>query len=96
MASIPRSIALLTIFITVTTAFYIPELSPKTYQIDDPVTLYFNKIFSDKTQLPFAYADLPFLCDVKKGRDQWLNLGEVLRGDRISESSFKASAYSEF
>lgn len=51
------------------------------------VDVWFNKIFSDQTQLPFAYSDLPFVCpaagDAERGR---LNLGELFRGDRIVKS----------
>ncbi|KAG9285716.1 hypothetical protein G9A89_002283 [Geosiphon pyriformis] len=76
-------IFLLVLCIPLGTGFYIPGLSPKTFQYDEPVDLYVNKIFSDKTQLPFAYSDLPFVCPARKGGNRWLNLGEVLRGDRI-------------
>ncbi|CAG8512008.1 3589_t:CDS:10 [Paraglomus brasilianum] len=71
-------------------AFYVPGLSPKTFHDRDDVTLYVNKIFSDKTQLPFAYNDLPFVCVPEDGvKSSWMNLGEVLRGDRIANSVFE-------
>ncbi|CAG8439502.1 1799_t:CDS:10 [Ambispora gerdemannii] len=86
-------ILLLVLSITkLATGFYIPGLSPTTYEDGDTVPLFVNKIFSDKTQLPFAYSDLPFVCPVEKGGNRWLNLGEVLRGDRIELSKFKIKA----
>ncbi|KAG0230692.1 Transmembrane 9 super member 4 [Actinomortierella wolfii] len=73
------------------TAIYIPGLSPNTFKVGDKVPLYVNKIFSDKSPLPYAYADLPFVCDPpKNAKKTLLNLGEVLRGDRISSSNYEA------
>ena len=58
-----------------------------------------NKIFSDHTQLQYAYFDLPFVCPPSgkthggspfgSGKSISLNLGEVLRGDRIMTSDFE-------
>ena len=55
-----------------------------------------NKVFSDETQLQFPYFDLPFVCPptgtkhdgskIASGHSVSLNLGEVLRGDRIRNS----------
>lgn len=52
-----------------------------------------NKAYSDNTQLQYAYNDLPFVCPptghhrpgagLFSGQSISLNLGEVLRGDRI-------------
>lgn len=52
-----------------------------------------NKAYSDNTQLQYAYNDLPFVCPptgqhrpgagLFSGQSLSLNLGEVLRGDRI-------------
>lgn len=60
-----------------------------------------NKIFSDNTQLQYAYYDLPFVCPPTgqshggspfgSGRSVSLNLGEILRGDRIMTSDFQLS-----
>jgi hypothetical protein len=53
------------------------------------VELFYNKIFSERTQLPFAYADLPFSCAVDSPvthQRHGLNLGELFRGDRIVNS----------
>ena len=58
-----------------------------------------NKVYSDNTQLQYAYFDLPFVCPpsgnkrakaaLASGRSVSLNLGEVLRGDRITTSDFE-------
>jgi transmembrane 9 superfamily member 2/4 len=55
-----------------------------------------NKVYSDNTQLQYAYYDLPFVCPPTgtrrvgssfiSGQEISLNLGEVLRGDRIVTS----------
>ena len=56
-----------------------------------------NKVYSDSTQLQYAYYDLPFVCPpsgaqhggIASGRRVSLNLGEVLRGDRIMTSDYE-------
>ncbi|RUP50320.1 hypothetical protein BC936DRAFT_139642 [Jimgerdemannia flammicorona] len=71
-------------------AFYLPALSPTVYHDDQKVPLYVNKIFSDTTQLPYAYGDLRFVCQpTGEVHRTWLNLGEVLRGDRIISSDYE-------
>jgi transmembrane 9 superfamily protein 2/4 len=71
--------------------------SIRSYKDKGPVPLYTNKLTSPITELPFAYAELPFVCPPVKGgfgsnfgrRNIGLNLGEVLRGDRISTSDYE-------
>lgn len=73
--------------------------SIKSYQKDENIPLLVNKIYSDNTQLQFAYFDLPFVCPPtgnrhhdstwSSGQSLSLNLGEVLRGDRIKNSDFE-------
>lgn len=73
-----------------------PGWSIKSYKEGDRVPLLVNKVYSDNTQLQFAYYDLPFVCpptgqhkvaaDLLSGQSIPLNLGEVLRGDRIVTS----------
>lgn len=81
-------------------AFYVPGLSPNIFRDGDKVDLFVNKISSERTQLPYSYYDLPFVCgpndplhdgsDSSAGqRRKGLNLGEILRGDRISASDYK-------
>jgi transmembrane 9 superfamily member 2/4 len=58
-----------------------------------------NKVYSDNTQLQYAYYDLPFVCPPTgtrrsgssfiSGQEISLNLGEVLRGDRIVTSDIE-------
>ena len=70
--------------------------SIKSYEDDEPVPLHVNKVYSDNTQIQFAYYDLPFVCPptgkkhagFASGRSVSLNLGEVLRGDRIMTSDY--------
>ncbi len=81
---------LLTMLTPSTSAFYIPGLSPTVFRSGDRVPLYVNKIFSKKSPLPYAYADLPFVCaPPKDAKKALLNLGEVLRGYRISTSDYE-------
>lgn len=64
--------------------------SPTILRKGDPIPLYLNKIFSFKTQLPYAYDELSFICPTSTERSRpWLNLGQVMRGDRIVESDYK-------
>ncbi|KAI3534504.1 endomembrane protein 70 [Colletotrichum abscissum] len=77
-------------------AFYIPGWSIKSYKDGEQVPLLVNKVYSDNTQLQYAYYDLPFVCPptgqrkpgtgLLSGQSIPLNLGEVLRGDRIKTS----------
>lgn len=55
-----------------------------------------NKVYSDNTQLQYAYAELPFVCPSTgrrspgaSGATLSLNLGEILRGDRIILSDYE-------
>lgn len=69
------------------------------YSDNEPIPLLVNKIFSDHTQLQYAYFDLPFVCPPTgqkhgnspfgSGHSVSLNLGEILRGDRIMTSDFE-------
>ncbi|KAK1778589.1 hypothetical protein QBC45DRAFT_160142 [Copromyces sp. CBS 386.78] len=79
-------------------AFYIPGWSVKSYKEDEAIPLLVNKVYSDNTQLQYAYYDLPFVCPptgehkfggLLSGQSIPLNLGEVLRGDRIKVSDME-------
>ncbi|CAO3681732.1 unnamed protein product [Umbelopsis ramanniana] len=64
--------------------------SPTILNKGDPIPLYLNKIFSFKTQLPYAYSELNFICPTNTRTSRpWINLGQVMRGDRIVESDYK-------
>ncbi|KAK5948366.1 hypothetical protein OHC33_010540 [Knufia fluminis] len=99
----PRHPLLLSIWIcllaSLARAFYVPGYSIKSYKQDENIPLLVNKIYSDNTQLQYAYFDLPFVCPPTgskhhdsswaSGQSLSLNLGEVLRGDRIKNSDFE-------
>jgi hypothetical protein len=64
--------------------------SPTILNKGDPIPLYLNKVFSFKTQLPYAYNELSFICPTSaRASRPWINLGQVMRGDRIIESDYK-------
>ena len=79
--------------------FYVPGWSPHTYRDGDIVPLWLNKVSSERTHLPYAYAELSGVCKPTKATTVSLNLGEILRGavsrrlsltlgDRISKSDY--------
>ncbi|PHH86522.1 hypothetical protein CDD83_10109 [Cordyceps sp. RAO-2017] len=80
-------------------AFYIPGWSIKSHKEGVQVPLMVNKVYSDNTQIQYAYYDLPFVCPptgrhkaaggLLSGQSIPLNLGEVLRGDRIKASDME-------
>ncbi|CAI5755691.1 unnamed protein product [Candida verbasci] len=64
--------------------------SPNYYQFGDKVDLLTNKIESDKTQLPYSYHKLPFVCPPMDGaKPVHLSLGEIVKGDRIWQSGYE-------
>ncbi|KAI5955452.1 hypothetical protein KGF57_003584 [Candida theae] len=83
---------LIHLFILLFSAFTNADIfnfKPNYYHIGDHVDLLFNKVESDKTQLPFAYFSLPFVCPpVNNAKPVHLSLGEILRGDRIWQSGY--------
>ncbi|KAJ2003307.1 hypothetical protein GGI04_003018, partial [Coemansia thaxteri] len=74
---------------TVADAFYIPSMGPQSFKHGERVPLNVNRVFSEHVPLPFAYYDLPFVCKPQDVRRPWLNIGEVLRGDRIASSDYE-------
>lgn len=73
-------------------------ISIKSYQDGEQIPLFVNKVYSEKSELQYKYTELPFVCPptgrVKTGRftsgaSLSLNLGEVLRGDRITVSDYE-------
>lgn len=96
-AGVPHGVAFCAI-VALAQAFYIPGVTYKTYREGEPIPLLVNKVYSDKSELQYAYAELPFACPptgrIKTGRftsgaSISLNLGEVLRGDRITVSDYE-------
>lgn len=84
-----KSILLLALAAVAAEAFYIPGWSIKTYGENEKVPLYVNKVSSNHSPLPYSYFQLPFVCELLKDVSSVsLNLGEILRGDRIRESNY--------
>ena len=69
-------------------AFYLPGVSPISYEEGAPVDLKVNRLTSTRTLLPLAYYQVPH-CQPKEVVSFRENLGEVLRGDRIENSLYK-------
>ena len=69
-------------------AFYLPGISPKTYQTRDPVPLFVAKLTSTKTQTPYNYYSLPY-CKPSALDRQKASLGSTISGDRIEASTYK-------
>lgn len=75
-----------------------PGVTYKSYRDGEMIPLLVNKVYSDESELQYAYNELPFACPpsgrTKTGRfasgaSISLNLGEVLRGDRITVSDYE-------
>ncbi|KAF3907638.1 hypothetical protein AA313_de0205611 [Arthrobotrys entomopaga] len=81
---------LLLLWLSAAHAFYIPGWSERGHSEGERIPLQFNKLTSDATELPYSYSGLPFICKPKHGaKNVGLNLGEVLRGDKIVESDYE-------
>lgn len=97
-ADVRRS-AIFCSFLVLAQAFYIPGFSIKSYRDGETIPLFVNKVYSDNTELQYAYSELPFVCSASgrthsgssliSGTSLSLNLGEVLRGDRIMVSDYE-------
>lgn len=63
------------------------------YHLNDTIPLIVNKVTSIKTQIPFAYGELPFVCssydNIHKQQKSLMNLGHILQGDRYMKSKFE-------
>ncbi|QIW97006.1 hypothetical protein AMS68_002524 [Peltaster fructicola] len=89
--------ALVLLCLRLTSAFYIPGWSIRSWSDGEAVPLFVNKAYSDHSEIQYAYAELPFVCDFKgrqhglgfiSGNHVALNIGEVLNGDRIIVSDY--------
>eukprot|EP01039_Chlorochromonas_danica_P004568 gene4568-5008_t len=69
-------------------AYYLPGVSPASYEYSEPVKMFVNKLTSTKTQIPFEYYSLPF-CKPHNTGLKSENLGELISGDRIENSVYK-------
>jgi transmembrane 9 superfamily protein 2/4 len=52
-------------------AFYIPGWSIKSYKNEESIPLFVNKVFSDNSQLQYAYYDLPFVSFTQLVESAW-------------------------
>ncbi|KAG0170613.1 hypothetical protein DFQ28_002057 [Apophysomyces sp. BC1034] len=70
-----------------------------TYEKGQPIPVFYNKIFSHLTHIPYTYASLPFICpphtqDNRKQSRQssFLILDQDLLGDRLVQSNYEVTA----
>ncbi|ODV88094.1 hypothetical protein CANARDRAFT_173954 [[Candida] arabinofermentans NRRL YB-2248] len=62
----------------------------KYYKSGEKVELLVNTVESEKSQHPYAYYHLPFVCPpTGQSRPVHLSLGEVLKGDRFWQSDYQ-------
>lgn len=84
-----HKIFLLSVALTMGVMGSLPGMSPRSYEEGEAVELKVNKLTSMKTQLPYDFYDaLPF-CQPNDIIDKKESLGEIIRGDRISNSLYK-------
>lgn len=98
-SAVGRIPLLLLLCVSFAEAFYIPGFSIKSYSDSESIPLFVNKVYSDNSQLQYAYYDLPSVCpptgtrhpgsSLFSGQSVSLNLGEILRGDRIMTSDIE-------
>jgi len=67
----------------------LPGVAPRSYEPEETLKLYVNKLTSTHTQIPYDYYSLPFCHPRIKGVSE--NIGERLAGDRIENSLYKLS-----
>jgi transmembrane 9 superfamily protein 2/4 len=69
-------------------SFYVPGVAPTDFEKSQKIEVKAIKMTSSHTQLPYEYYSLPF-CQPKEGVIyKTENLGEILRGDRISTTAY--------
>ncbi|KAI7899164.1 uncharacterized protein BX663DRAFT_522513 [Cokeromyces recurvatus] len=63
------------------------------YKSGDQITLYYNKLFSIKSQLTYDYASLSFICPPShtSRKKSLLIFDEDIRGDRLIPSDYKVN-----
>ncbi|KAI8923882.1 hypothetical protein BC831DRAFT_551805 [Entophlyctis helioformis] len=90
------SLAVATLALQATPVVQALSLSgPAVYVANQSIPVYFNKVFSERTRLPFEYDELPFVCSPVELSHKMLNLGEILRGDRIVQSDIAIKTLEE-
>ncbi|KAI9593514.1 hypothetical protein BDF19DRAFT_447994 [Syncephalis fuscata] len=65
--------------------FYIAANAPHYYNINDPVPVYWNKVYpkNNLLALPLAYTQLPFVCQPSRQIALNANIGQRLAGDQL-------------
>lgn len=71
--------------------------SPSNYEPGQVIPLFYDKVFSYETQLPYSYASLPFICPPytestwrdKSRAASWLVIEQDWRGDHPVQSDYK-------
>eukprot|EP00659_Diplonema_papillatum_P002777 gene2777-4337_t len=75
--------------------FYIPGVTPMSYQALSPLGIRVNSLTSVQNIMPFEWYSLPFCSPTKEERRKYMqrsqNLGEVLWGDKIEISLYTVS-----
>ncbi|XP_013404987.1 transmembrane 9 superfamily member 4 isoform X2 [Lingula anatina] len=69
--------------------FYVPGVAPVEFADKQDVEVKAVKMTSVKTQLPYEYFSLPFCAPSEGVEYKAENLGEIFRGDRITNTAFK-------
>lgn len=88
MSSAPAAVFLLLLLLAAAAqAFYLPGVAPNEYADGDRVDVKAVKLTSTKRPLPYQYYYLPF-CRPDKITNTRENLGEVLHGDRITNTPY--------
>ncbi|RKP09647.1 hypothetical protein THASP1DRAFT_28561 [Thamnocephalis sphaerospora] len=74
-----------------TDAFYIAGNAPQHYLLDDTVPVYWNKVYpaGERLNLPYPYADLPFVCHPAQWELPYMNLGRSMAGDQLVRSDIQ-------
>jgi len=81
-------ILLLLILSSCHAAYYLPGVTPHTFQDEETVTLKANKVMTTKSPLQYDYYDLPF-CKKKRTKSKAENIGERLTGDAVTTSPYE-------
>ncbi|KAJ1618009.1 hypothetical protein T492DRAFT_892772 [Pavlovales sp. CCMP2436] len=84
----PHALALLALCTVPAVGFYLPGVAPEEFATGAKVDMKVNKLTSTRTQLPYEYYRMPY-CKPAAIEDVAINLGEVLRGDRLANSMYE-------
>jgi len=69
--------------------FYLPGVNAPTYNVGFELDVYADKLTSPSNKIPYDYFSLPF-CHQREGiRQQHLNLGEILLGNRDERTNYR-------